>query len=124
MLEEFKKIVGNEEYPSLLKPLRGIGPSSRTHRISVVIAAILRFALMSISDDYEDGSLEEALVVVDEDPYSDGEEYRKLTELVNAICREAGMENYRVSARGAEYSISDNALSEYSSWYNMPWEDY
>ncbi len=124
MLEEFKKIVGDEEYTSFLKLLKRIGPSSRTHRISVVIAGILRFALGNISDDYKSGSLEEALVVVEEDPYSDGEEYLKLMELIDAICRETGIENHRVSARGAEYSIADNALADYSRWYNMPWEDY
>ncbi len=123
MLDEFKKIIGDENYSSFLRLISEIGPHSRTHRISVVIAAILRFALGRVSDDYEDDSLAEALVVLDEEPYSEGEENEVLLELIDEICQEVVISNYRVSARGEEYSIAENVLAEYARWYNMPWED-
>ena len=122
-LDEFRQIIGEELFGSFLKLLTEIGPDSRTHRISVVIAGILRFALGKTTDDYEKGSLAEALVVLDEEPYSDGEEYRRVVELIDHMCQESGMTNYRATTRGSEYSIAENAIAEYCRWYNMPWED-
>lgn len=122
LLDEFKRIIGEEHYDLFLKLLKEIGPDSRTHRICVVVVGILRFALSRIADDYEKTSLAEVLIVVDEEPYSDGEEYHILMELIDEICQEAGMGNYRTTSRGVEYSISENTISEYCRWYNMPWE--
>jgi len=122
-LDEFRQIIGEGLFGSFLELLTEIGPGSRTHRISVVIAGILRFALGKTTDDYEKGSLAEALVVLDEEPYSDGEEYRRVVELIDHMCQESGMTNYRATTRGSEYSIAENAIAEYCRWYNMPWED-
>ena len=122
-LDEFRQIIGEDSFCTFLKLLTEIGPDSRTHRISVIIAGILRFALGKISDDHEEGSIAEALAVLDEEPYSDGEEYCRLKELIDQICQKTGMKNYRTTVRGSEYSIADNAIAEYCRWYNMPWED-
>ena len=122
LLDEFRQIIGDEHYDSFLKLLKEIGPDSRTKRISVVVAGILRFALGRIADDYEKTSLAEVLIVLDEEPYSDGEEYRMVMELIDEICQEAGMGNYRTTSRGVEYSIAENTIAEYCRWYNMPWE--
>ncbi len=122
-LDEFRQTIGEELFDSFLKLLSEIGPDSRTHRISVVIAGILRFALGKTTDDCEKGSLAEALVVLDEEPYSDGEEHSRVTELIDQMCQKAGMTNYRATTRGSEYSIAENAIAEYCRWYNMPWED-
>ena len=127
MLEEFKKIIGNQSYSTFLSLLKEIGPDARTHRISVVIAAMLRFALEKLYREGEDGTLCQALVALDEEPYlaaEASEEYERLFELIDEICREAGLRNLRESARGDSYSIAENAIAEYVSWYNMPWEDY
>jgi hypothetical protein len=126
MLKEFKKIIGNPSYSQFLNLLQVIGPDARTHRISVVIAAMLRFALEKIYREEEDGELCRALMALDEEPYlaaEKSEEYERLLELIDEICREAGLRNLRESARGVSYSISENAIAEYASWYNMPWED-
>jgi len=64
-LDEFRQIIGEGLFSSFLELLTEIGPDSRTHRISVVIAGILRFALGKTTDDYEKGSLAEALVVLE-----------------------------------------------------------
>jgi hypothetical protein len=127
MLKEFKKIIGNPSYSVFLNLLRVIGSDARTHRICVVIAAMLRFALEKGYREGEDGTLCEALVALDEEPYlaaEESQEYERLFELVDEICREAGLRNLRESARGDSYSIAENAIAEYVSWYNMPWEDY
>ena len=127
MLKEFKKIIGNNSYSVLLDMLKEIGPAARTQRISVVIGAMLRFALNKCIIDGLDDKICLALITIDEEPYLVGEitdEYEVLAALIDNLCREAGMKNYRESAKGDSYSIAENAIAEYASWYNMPWEDY
>jgi len=65
LLNEFKEIIGDQQFSSFIALLKNIGPESRTHRISVVIASILRFAVDQISPDCEDGSLAQALLMLE-----------------------------------------------------------
>lgn len=127
LIDEFKEIIGDQHFSLFLALLRNIGPDARTHRISVVIAAMLRFAVNQLPPDCEDGSLSQALLSLDEEPYlayERSDEYEMVFDLIDGLCNEAGMINKRESARGAAYSISENAMIEYTAWYNMPWEDY
>jgi hypothetical protein len=122
-----KIIIGNPSYAQFINPLQVIGLDARTHRISVVIAAVLRFAMEKAYPEGEDGELCQALLILDEEPYlaaEESEEYERLFELIDEICREAGLRNLRESARGASYSIAGNATAEYTARHNMPWEDY
>jgi hypothetical protein len=126
MLKEFKKIIGSNSYTVLLDMMKEIGPEARTHRISVVIGAMLRFALNKCIISGLDDKICQALVTIDEEPYLVAErsdEYEVLSDLIDNLCREAGMTNYRQSARGESYTIAEIAIAEYASWYNMPWED-
>jgi hypothetical protein len=127
MLKEFKNIIGNKSYSTFLDMLKAIGPDARTHRISVVIGAMLRFACNKCIFDGLDGKICHALITIDNEPFLVAErtdEYEILSELIDNLCKEASMANYRESARGESYSIAENAIAEYASWYNMPWEDY
>ncbi len=127
MIKEFKDIIGTQSYSTFLQVLKRIGSDARTHRISVVIAAMLRFALSELSADCDEGTLGHALITLDEEPHlaaEDSEEYELVSDLIDKLCREAGMHNLRESARGESYSIAENVIAEYTAWYNMPWEDY
>lgn len=127
MLEEFKDIIGAQSYETFLHMLKAIGPDARTHRISVVIAAMLQYALSKLPSDCEEGTLSQALVTLAEEPYGaaeGSEEYKLVFDFIDELCREAGMRNLRESARGESYSIAENSIAEYTAWYNMPWEDY
>ena len=127
MLEEFKDIIGAQSYSTFVHMLKAIGPDARTHRISVVIAAMLQYALSMLPADGGDGTLAQALVTLADNPYEaaeDSEEYALVFDLIDELCREAGMRNLRESARGESYSIAENSIAEYTAWYNMPWEDY
>ncbi len=93
MIEEFKKIIGTQSYSTFLLMLKEIGPDSRTHRISVVIAAMLQFALSKLSPDCEDGTLDQALVTLYEEPYladDQSDEYDLVFDLIDDLCLEAG----------------------------------
>ena len=127
LLEEFMEIVGEQELQSFMALLKNIGPDSRTHRISVVIAAILHFAVNQLPAHCDNDSLAQALIMLDQEPYlshEQSEEYDMVFDLIDCLCKKAGMLNHRQSARGEDYSIAENAISEYLTWYNMPWEDY
>ncbi|MDP8214183.1 MAG: hypothetical protein RAO92_07895 [Candidatus Euphemobacter frigidus] len=127
MIKEFKKIIGTQAYSTFLNMLKEIGPDARTHRISVVIAAILRFALSKLPAHCEEGTLAQALLSLEEEPYlveEGSEESKMVFDLIEELCHEAGMSNLRVSSRGERYSTAESAIAEYVAWYNMPWEDY
>ena len=122
-LDDFKALVGPRSYEVILDILQTIGLDSRTERISVVIAGILRYAVEKAPADPTVGGMEEALINVEEDPQSEDEKYHDVVlELIDEICIAAKMINFRTSARGMDYSIAEQALSEYCRWYNMPWE--
>jgi hypothetical protein len=126
MVDEFKEIVGDQHFSSFLTLLKEIGPDARTHRISVVIASILRFAVNQLPPECEDGSIAQALLVLDEEPYlahEQSDEHEMVFDLVDGLCSEANMMNERESTRGEGYSIAENVILEYATWYNRPRED-
>ena len=123
MLQEFKRIIGAKAYSAFLDLLATIGPEARTQRISVVIAAMLKFAHNKVSGRPKLNSVAAALVALEEEPYeTEGGAQATVRALVDALCREAGMRNQRQTSRGESYSIADAAIAEYVGWYNMPWE--
>ena len=124
-LDDFEALVGPKSYGVILDILRTIGRDSRTERISVFIAGFLRYALEKASANPSEEGLSEALINLDEDLHSEDEEYCDIVlRLIDEICAEAKMQNFRTSARGIDYSVAQQALSEYCRWYNMPWEDW
>ena len=126
MIEQFQEMVGVQTYAAFLRMLKAIGPDARTHRISVVIAAMLQFALNELAGDGDEGTLAQALSALEEDPglsAEDCEEVDTVFGLIDELCTEAGIRNLRESSRGQPYSIADNVIAEYTAWYNMPWEE-
>ncbi len=127
LIDEFKEIIGEQHFLSFLFFLKEIGPDARTHRLCVVIASILRFAVKQLPAHCEEGTLSQALITLNEEPYlaqEQSDEFELVFGLIDGLCNEAGILNGRVSARGENYSIAENAILEYAAWYNMPWEDY
>lgn len=127
MLRAFEEIVGKQMYSAFVRMLKQIGPDARTRRISVVVAAMLKYALDKAPAESKEGTLGAALLAIAEEPYLAHEqspESQKLHELIDCLCGEAGMQNQRETAKGVPYSIAENAIAEFTSWYSMPWEDY
>jgi len=88
-----------------------------------VIASILRFAVKQLPPDCEDGSLSQALLMLDEEPYlaqEQSDEFEMVFGLIDVLCNQAGILNERESAGGENYSIAENAILEYAAWFNMP----
>ena len=80
-LKEFEQILGKEMFSTHIKMLKEIGPDARTERISVVIAAMLRYALKQVPDGCGAGSLSEALLAIEEEPHLAQEEAEEAERL-------------------------------------------
>ena len=127
LIDEFKEIIGEQQFSSFLALLKEIGLDACTHRISIVIASILRYAVNQLPAECEDGSIAQALLILDEEPclaHEQSDEHEIVFDRVDGLCGEANMMNQRESTRGEDYSIAENVILEYAAWYNMPWEDY
>ena len=118
-------VVGKETYALWVDMLRRLVPDGRTHRLSVVVAAMLQYAYLiaadNVDDDVEEGSVAQALLDATDggDPEEVGE---YLYDVVDQLFKDAKVKHKRTSARGEDYSIAESALEEYVSWFNMPWE--
>lgn len=117
--------MGESIYQAWLEMLRALVPSGRTHRLSVVIAAMLTYAAYMSGQYHEDEDNNNQLVQAfsDADETSDPEEIPTLLhKAVVQLFTDAGVTYKRTSSRGEDYSIVDGVFREFLEWENMPWE--
>ena len=118
-------VVGQETYASWVGMLRVLVPHGRTHRLAVVLAGMLQYAVTVAASQRRhraarDSAAAALLRAVEElDPQSANEELRTL---VDQLFRDARVSPDRVSARGQAYCITDSAIEEFIRWEDMPWE--
>ena len=117
-------VVGKETYDVWVDMLRELVPDGRTHRLSVILAAMLRYASVIAEgldeDELEEGSV--ALSLIDANEGGPDEVRSELHDVVRRLFQDAGVTFDRVSKRGEPYSIADEAYNEYCNWYDYPWE--
>jgi len=118
-------VVGKETYGVWVDMLRELVPDGRTHRLCVVIAGMLEYAVNK-SMQIEHRSEEEhsvAMSLIDATDTSDPDSIKELIhDVVDRLFKDAGVEYERVSKRGEHYSIADEIYSEFSGWYDYPWD--
>jgi hypothetical protein len=121
----FGDVVGEDTYAVWVRMLQELVPSGRTHRLSVVLAGMLHYAA-SVAEpnqakEADDGSLASALIQATE--VGDPSEVKELIhDAVVQLFKEAKVPFERTSARGTQYSIAEEAYTEFIHWYDMPWE--
>jgi len=103
--------------------LRELVPDGRTHRLSVVIAGMLMYAVeKSVQIPHrneEEHSV--AMSLLDANEAGDPEAIKELIhDIVDRLFKDAGVEYERISKRGERYSIADEIYNEFSSWYDYP----
>ena len=118
-------VVGAPTYSVWIEMLRTLVPDGRTHRLSIVVAGMLRHALdvaaAKFGEDAPEGSAAASLLRAAEE--ADPEQVaEQVGDLVERLFRDAKVAGKRVTARGGEYSILDGVIQEFASWYGMPWE--
>lgn len=118
-------VVGKETYDVWADMLRELVPNGRTHRLSVVVAGMLEYAVdksMQIKHrNEEEHSV--AMSLIDATDTSDPDSIKELIhDVVDRLFKDAGVEYQRVSKRGEHYSIADEIYNEFSGWYDYPWD--
>lgn len=117
-------VVGKETYAVWVDMLRELVPDGRTHRLSVVVAGMLEYAVgksAQIKHREEEHSV--AMSLIDATDTSDPDSIKELIhDIVDRLFKDAGVKYERVSKRGEHYSIADEIYNEFSSWYDYPWD--
>lgn len=121
----FAEVVGVDTYATWVRMLQALVPHGRTHRLSIMLAAMLQYAASVSESDWNDtedeSSLSIALMKATE--AGDPSELDDLIhDAVDQLFKEAKVPFERTSARGTQYSIADEAYEEFIHWYDMPWE--
>jgi hypothetical protein len=121
-----RPLVGVRVYNVWRDMLRRLVPHGRTHRLSILVASCLQYAAERASERWRTDQPPEgsaAALLLDawqgEDP-----EIAESTVCVLAerLLRDAGVGFKRTNHRGQQYSIAEDAASEFLRWENMPWE--
>ncbi len=117
-------VVGKETYTVWVDMLRDLVPDGRTHRLSVLLAGMLQYAL-AIAENLDEDELEEdsvALSLINANEMGSDEIKDELHDVVKRLFKDAGAKFDRVSKRGESYSIADEAYNEFVSWFDYPWD--
>ena len=117
-------VVGKEMYSVWVEMLRQLVPDGRTHRLSVLLAGMLHYAL-TIAENLDEDELEEdsvALSLINANETGLDEIKVELHDVMKRLFQDADVTFNRVSKRGEPYSIADEAYNEFFSWYEYPWD--
>ena len=118
-------VVGKETYTVWVDMLRELVPEGRTHRLSVVVAGMLLYAVdksMQIKHrNEEEHSVAMSLIDANEAGYPEAIK-ELIHDVVDRLFKDAGVKYKRVSKRGEHYSIADEIYNEFSGWYDYPWD--
>lgn len=102
--------------------LKALVPYGRTHRLSVIVADVMQYAVSVIdANNADDDPLADALLETTET--GDPEDYPDLVHRAFAqLFKDAGVQYKRTSSKGMGYSILEEAFMEYARWEDYPWE--
>lgn len=116
-----QEVVGPQTYTIWVDMLRYLIPDGRTHRLAPLVAGMLQYAtavaLESAVENEVGMGLQEATEAYDPD-----EAGKLLLPFIDQLFSDAGVSYQRTNARGQGYSIAEEIVREYVSWFDMPWE--
>lgn len=116
--------VGAKTYGVWLSMLQTLVPGGRTHRLAVLVAGMLHYAYAVSSSKSATQTKARHLFELFESAIEGQDEHdlQPVVELVETLFDDAGVAYQRSSRRGAPYSIATEAVNEFITWENMPWE--
>lgn len=119
--ENLKQLVGEDVYSVWIKMLKALVlPSGRTHRLSVLVGAMLQYAAKQCGSDRK-SELCAALIGSFDGLDVEGT-VKSLGAAVKEMFRDAGVSWERVNSKGEKYSVLRAGIEVFLYWYNMPWE--
>jgi uncharacterized protein YbcI len=120
-------VVGKEVYSVWVDMLQELVPSGRTHRLAVVVAGMLAYAVEKsvLIKNLNEEEHSAQMSLIDSTDTVDIEEIKELIgDMLVKLFKDAGVEYERVSKGGEEYSIIDEACREFSCWFEYPWDSW
>ena len=121
----FSSVVGADTYVVWVDMLRELIPDGRTHRLAVMVASMLHYAVgiaaAKSTKERPEGSLAFSLMEASDatDP-SDVEDL--IHDAVVQLFKDAKVRFERTNARGDKYSLAKDTYEEFIHWFDMPWE--
>lgn len=119
-----KDVVGDSVYTTWLDMLKRLVPHGRTHRVSVILAGMLRYAQEVAYDNMKaDGNAKRLALLFEEaeESYMD-DDIKWLLLQATSLLKDARVRYKRKNSRGQSYSIAEEAVYEFLHWEDMPWE--
>jgi hypothetical protein len=119
----FRTVVGADTYEVWVRMLRELVPDGRTHRLAVMLAGMLQYAVgMAAAKGHKDEpSLAASLLEASE--ATDPSEVEELIHYaVVQLFKDAKVRFERRNARGDKYSVAEDSYEEFIHWFDMPWE--
>jgi len=116
-------VVGADTYEVWVRMLRELVPDGRTHRLAVMLAGMLQYAVaMAAAKGHRDKrSLAASLLEASE--ATDPSEVEELIhDAVVQLFKDAKVRFERRNARGDKYSVAEDSYEEFIHWFDMPWE--
>jgi hypothetical protein len=119
MNSELKNLVGIPMYESWIEMLKTLGPNGRTHKISLLVASMLRFA--------HEASIKKHLTITESysSIYESADQAKIETELYPIVCAlltDAGLQWERHGKNGRHYDLAKESIVNFCRWSEMPWE--
>lgn len=119
-----KEFLEPSEYDFLLKLFKSLVPEGRTHRLSVFVAGCLHY-IHDIAEQKRDvNPAAERFAELADSLFDDYDEnsHIELEKSLKSVFKDAKVKFNRTASRGDSYSIVDDAMEEFITWFNMPWE--
>jgi len=119
-----KAVVGLRVYGVWIDMLKRLVPYGRTHRLSVLVAGMLRYAYGFARERAGSSSKARKLAEIFELAFEspDGKDVKRVVEIAESLFIDARVGYKRRNRRGEVYSIAKEAAYEFLSWDSMPWE--
>lgn len=118
-------VVGAETYEVWVRMLRRLVPDGRTHRLAVMVAGMLQYAVVMAADKQSEQNNERSLAasLLEASEVSDPSEVKDLIhDAVVQLFKDAKVRFERINARGDKYSLAEDSYEEFIHWFDMPWE--
>jgi hypothetical protein len=119
-----KDVVGSKNYSVWLEMLKRLIPYGRTHRLSVVVASMLRVAYEIAQEKEESNAKARQLYSIFESACEHDEKngIEPLLKITEQVFKDAGVGFKRVNKKGVGYSVAEEAVYQFLNWDAMPWE--
>jgi hypothetical protein len=119
------EVVGSDTYEAWVRMLRNLVPDGRTHRLAVMVAGMLQYAVAIAAAKSAKERCEGALAfsLLEAGDATDTSDVQDMIhDAVVQLFKDASVRFERTNARGDKYSLAEDSYEEFIHWFDMPWE--